>query len=372
MNNWVQRYVLGAASMPALLFGLACESDVGGGDGEGGDANLPTGGSGGTSSGLSCNEPGALSLSGVWAADLNMGVDLESEGGIISLCPADQVGDSRMTLVLKVDHDPSDPARITNIESHVCMFTLPAVTAKVGECQEGDQNFVRTVLTVPNAFGSVMPKLDPASITASLGAAEIGSSIAFDKLTFLAGSSAEALPNWDLESDACFPPGMGSQQACETECVSDCELLVDEDSDGYPGVTLHVCGLTPEKEAQGVTCDAKDPYNTKAILDGRAYLSLRVDPELSGTVKSSCEITGSLESGVNYELVGANIALLGSPIGVKTSITSLPAFAVNPAKSAFQMVRVDGLYDAMDLGLDFADGSAACETLLRRRNEVFE
>jgi hypothetical protein len=77
-----------------------------------------------------------------------------------------------------------------------------------------------------------------------------------------------------------------------------------------------------------------------------------------------------VDTGVLYNLVGADIYLAGTPISVASAIKSLPMFQVDPAESRFRMVRIDGQYGAPDWGVNTADPAAACATILSRMNEL--
>src|SRR5262249_39158679 len=183
--------------------------------------------------------------------------------------------------------------------------------------------------------------------TGSLAGNKPGSMFTVNTLDVVLGSTkmGSALPTWNTMSSACNMTGVGSSKTCDMSCVSDCASLRDDDMDGYPGVTAQVCGETAADMKQGVKCNASNPSMAGAPIQGEAFLDIEVSPTFAGAVTSSCEITGTLGTAVNkvdYHVVGANVYLGGSPLGVNDAIASLPIFTVDPALSKFHMVRIDG------------------------------
>ena len=119
----------------------------------------------------------------------------------------------------------------------------------------------------------------------------------------------------------------------------------------------------------GVPCNAETPNEPGASLQGRAFLAMQVDPKFSGTAKSSCELAGTVDSQVLYDVVGADLWLAGAKIGVTSAIESLPSFEVDAEESKFRMIRVDGKYGAPDWKLS-SDAGLACQTILAHVNEL--
>jgi hypothetical protein len=144
----------------------------------------------------------------------------------------------------------------------------------------------------------------------------------------------------------------------------------DDDHDGYPGVTLEVCGYTSSDTQMNVPCNAETPSNPGATIQGKAFLDIQVDPQFSGTAVSSCEITGKVDTSVLYDLVGADVYLAGSPISVSSAIKSLPDFNVEVDQSKFRMIRVDGKYASEDWKLDPSNPEAACKTVIMYQNKI--
>ena len=120
----------------------------------------------------------------------------------------------------------------------------------------------------------------------------------------------------------------------------------------------------------GVACNAESPNVPGTTLQGRGFIDMEVDPLFTGQAKTSCELEGTVDSEVLYNLVGADIYLAGAQIGVTSAIKSLPSFEVDPAASRFRMVRIDGKFGAPDWMVDPAMAKAACATLLARQNEL--
>lgn len=357
-----------------VMFSLpnaGCSDGNGGSGGSGASGgNGGSGGSGGGSAAIVCEgAPAEGDLEGTWAAYGRLAVTLQGQpGGAITICPADQVGESTMLLLVSVHRDAADPTKLVDVGAVLCEIELPVVTALVGTCDPNSQSLVSTQIIAPQTLIDALPtiKTAPVSGTATSG------NFALDRFVLTVGSSkgGAMLPAWDDASPACTATNLGRTNQCETMCVADCASVRDDDADTYPGVTMNVCGTTPDDVKTGVPCNAENPNDPGATLQGRAFIDMEVNPLLTGTAKSSCEIEGTVDSEVNYRLTGADIYLAGAQIGVTSAIKSLPGFQVDPMQSRFRMVRVDGKYGAPDWKLDASNASASCMTILARKNEL--
>src|SRR6185503_14294480 len=107
-----------------------------------------------------------------------------------------------------------------------------------------------------------------------------------------------------------------------------------------------VCGRSAADDEQGIACNTDDPTQAGVTVQGRAWLDLQIDPLMSGKATSSCEIEGTVDAAINYNLVGSDVYLVNAQIGVSTAITTLPKFTVVTADSPYRMLRVDGQHGA--------------------------
>jgi hypothetical protein len=373
------RAVLAAALFSAL--GAAACGGGGGNTGGGGSGTTSSTTSGDTTSSTSTGsnqidctgQPADLSLTGTWAAHGQLSVKLQGvPGGAIQICPADQVGAAEMILLLTVKQNATDATKLDEVKATLCSISLPTVTALVGTCDPNSPALVSTQIIAPQAFIDALPKVAAAVVSGTLSGAAPGASLTFDELDVTVGSTASgtALPKWDTSSNPCAAAGIGNKTTCETTCVSDCASLADQDGDGYPAVTAQVCGFTPDDTKQGVKCNADSPSTPGSTLQGKAFLDIEVTPTFTGTAKSSCEVTGTVDSKIDYNVVGADVYLAGAPIPVTSAIKSLPIFQIDPQASKFRMVRIDGQYGAPDWKVDPTTASAACATLNMRVNEL--
>jgi hypothetical protein len=331
------------------------------------------GGTGGGANAIACEDaPADLALGGTWAAYGRLAVSLKGvPGGAITICPTDQIGESTMLLLVKMDADAADPKKLTNVTATLCSIELPTVTALVGDCNANADNLVSTQIIVPPPLLAALPTIHTAPVGGTLSGTAPGSSVDFDRVTVTVGSTKAApdLPRWNTSDDACEGVDLGRTAECEAACVSDCGALHDDDLDALPGVTAEVCGRTPDDAKNGVPCNAETPNEPGASLQGRAFLAMQVDPKFSGTAKSSCELAGTVDSQVLYDVVGADLWLAGAKIGVTSAIESLPSFEVDAEESKFRMIRVDGKYGAPDWKLS-SDAGLACQTILAHVNEL--
>jgi hypothetical protein len=366
-----------AALWGALI--AATTAGCGGGTGEG------TGGAGTTSTGTSTGTGGAVgiackdeptdhvALSGTWAAYGELAVTLEgAPGGAITICPTDQIGAASLLVMLTVEQNAADPTKLDKVQATLCSIELPTVTALVGACDPSSEALVSTQIIAPKTFIDALPKVATTPATGSLSGPMAGSTIHGGPLVVTVGSNkgGASMPRWDTASNPCNAASIGNTTVCEASCVDDCAALRDDDGDGFPGVTVNVCGLTPDDAKLHVPCNAASPNTPGTTLQGRAFIDIEVDPTLDGVVKNSCEVTGTIGTSVRYNVVGSDVWLAGAPITVSQAIKSLPAFQVDANASKFRMVRVDGQYGAPDFQIDPSNPSAACATLNMRVNEL--
>ncbi len=333
-----------------------------------------TGGTGGGTTAITCTgQPASLALTGTWAAYGQLSVSLAGvPGGAITICPADQVGAATLLLLITIQQDATDATKLDQIQATLCSVAFPTVTALVGTCDPTSQALVSTQLVAPQALIDALPKVAAAMATGTLTGTAPGAMMAIQPLDVVVGSTkgGTGLPSWNTTSTSCETGTVGMTKTCETTCVSDCASMRDDDVDGYPGVTIQVCGDTPSDTKSGVKCNAATPNTPGATLQGQAFIDLEVNPTFSGAVQSSCEIAGTVDSQVVYNVVGADVYLAGAPISVSSAIESLPTFQVDPTASKFRMVRIDGKYGAPDWMVDPTQASAACATLNMRVNEL--
>jgi hypothetical protein len=330
-------------------------------------------GSGGGPIQITCDgAPADLTLDGTWAAYGKLAISFQgAPGGAITICPTNQIGESTLLLLMTVQTDAADKTKLTSVTATLCSLSLPVVKALVGDCDPSSQGQISTEILVPKAFLDALPSIATAPSTGTLAGLATGSGVMLDRFTVTAGTSKTdgVLPSWDAASPSCTAADIGRTNVCDTSCVAECAALRDDDADGYPGMTAEVCGKTQSDAQNGVPCNTETPNEPGASLQGRAFLSIEVDPQFQGTAESSCEIKGTVDAGVNYAIAGADIYLAGAPIGVTSAIKSLPAFQVDPAESRFRAIRIDGQFGAPDWGVDPSQPLAACAELVTRINE---
>ena len=372
---------LALAALGAALLG--CGSGSGGettsgtstGTGSGGAGGGGTGAGGGSSAVKCDSAPATLSLEGTWALKGRLAVKLKgAPGGAITICPADQPGEASILMMVTIKQDLADATKLTAVTATLCSIDLPTVSALVGICDPSSMSLVYATLSAPQKLIDALPKVVTTAVGGKLDSAMSGSAIALERFTVTVGSSkgGDLLPKWDTKGAACTKTTLGHTNACEATCVDDCGSLRDDDGDTFPGVTLDVCGLTASDQKNGVPCHVDHPDDPGATLQGKAFLDIQVDPQLSGTAKSSCELVGSVDAAteIRYQIVGADIWLAGSALGVDQTIGSLPSFQVDSSASKFRMIRVDGKYGAPDWKIDPSQPGAACAAIDQRVNEL--
>lgn len=293
-------------------------------------------------------------------------------GGAITLCPEGQIGESNLLLVVTLEQP--GPAELAGVKGTLCAFDLPALTALVGACDPASEALVTAQISPTAQLLAALPGVTHAPVAGAVDGTQPGAAVGLERITVTVGASVAsggaALPAWDTAASGCSDPDLGRTPQCEAACVSDCAPLRDDDGDGYPGVSVDVCGTTQDDVQSGALCRPEAPNEPGSTLQGRAFIDLEVDPRLTGEARSSCEVVGAADSQVRYQLVGADLYLAGAPLAVSGVIKSLPSIQVDPAQSRFRMVRIDGQHGASDWGVDPADPAAACATVLARVNEL--
>lgn len=359
-----------------LAFGGGCSSNnhpsSGGTGGMAGTSGGSGAGAGGSGNQVApCNSSSTLDLSGAWAAKVEMTVKTQSQaGGEIQICPTPQTAQTTLYMLFNLEQDVANPKSLPTIQAHVCSVELPPVTAVAGTC-DGSSNPITAQLLIPPALQSALPNVQLNSGSATLDGTAPGAGITSSQVVFVAGAATQGaqLPKWDASSQACSGSGIGTSSQCDTTCVQSCSALRDDDHDSYPGITLGVCGKTQSDQQQNVPCNTTDPSQAGATLQGKAFLDLQINPTLTGTVQSSCEVTGNVNAALDYNVVGADVTLVGSsPLPVAQVVQALPTFNVDPSQSEFKLLRVDGKDGSVNWQLPSAT-SAACAVVLAHQND---
>lgn len=370
------------AASTLVLLAAACgggddsapASTPGGTAGSGGSGAAGSAGAAGSVSALTCKEEGDLDVGGTFAVKVRLEVTMKSDpNAVVSVCPADQKGAADLLAILKVSQSG---ATIDAVDTIVCDVTLPPVSAIAGACSAGQKGTVTAQVAVSKALAAQIPKVKPKTVKATLGGTAPGAAFEPERLTFILGSksaTADAMAKWKDASSTSpcnsLTKPLGTSMECETMCVSDCNDVVDADVDGYPGASFDVCGRGDEPP--GAMCNTEDPSEPGVTLQGKAFLDFVIDPKLSGTAKSSCEITGSADATIRYNVLGANVRLSGSVLPVGSVITAIPAFEVVKETSKYRAVRVDGKHAAPDWKVDFSSPDSACDAVRKNASSVF-
>lgn len=293
-------------------------------------------------------------------------------GGAVTVCPVDQTSDGTFLALAELRHTPGS-TKIDSVRMAVCSLTLPEISAGVGGC-DPDTNVVWAGLRFPQVLIDALPLTPTAEATGLLSKPQVGASVDLSRMTFLIGTreKGDAMPGWQSDVAGCgmndVAPGRGG--ACDETCVSGCGSLVDDDHDQWPGVTVHVCGVTEDDKKQNVPCNAENPSEPGVAIQGRSVLDLQVDPLFSPQVRSSCEMGGNLDTQIRYNVCGADLYLMNTPISVTSAIASLPIYKVNPQLSTFRAVRIDGRHGAPSWDPDFGKLLDTCRRVIERQNEI--
>jgi hypothetical protein len=339
-----------------------------GSPGAGGGSGASAGGSAGAGGAAACQEDGDLDLNGTWLMRVRLDVSMKSEAGaVVQVCPDNQKGPSDLLLIVKMGQSGLE---ISSIEATLCSFTLPEVTAFVGQCDPNGA-LVKARVEASKALLATLPGVKPLPIKGKLGGAAAGASFEPDRFVYTLGSrsTGEQMATWKgggTCDNSAAPLGTG--KSCEAMCVSSCDDVVDADGDMFPGISLTVCGFGAD-ESVGALCNTDDPSEPGVTLQGHAGINFQVDPQLTGTAESSCLIKGKVvDAKIVYNILGADVRLAGSPLTIASVIQAIPKFVVSAETSTFQAVRIDGKHGALDLKLAADNPQAACEAAINNKN----
>lgn len=349
------------------------EDDPGGAAGQAG-----SGGNAGSGGGavIACSDDADdVDLGGLYALSARLSFTFASQpGGAVTVCPTDQTSEGYFLSFVRVEHTPGQ-STVDGISAVVCTLELPVISAIVGECKPDAPNLVYAGLEFPQALLDSVPTASMGQTTATLTSTGPGGTLAAGPMNFSIGTdllTADA-PTWLTDEPGCGvnDNAPGRTSACEQSCVSDCEGLVDDDGDGWPGVTVHVCGYTEEDKQQSVPCNAEEPNIAGATIQGRAMMNLQVEPlTLTGEAISSCEVAGTLDAAIAYNVIGADLYLANTQISVTSAIKSLPQYTVNTDQSRFRLVRIDGKHGSPDWNADWGDPQTSCRTIITNQNDL--
>jgi hypothetical protein len=368
----IARILAPALTVNVLLSALACSSEDSDGGADGADAG--TGGSSGSS--VACDDDGVVDVSGRWAAIARYAVTLRiQQGGVVTTCPVGQAATTTLLLLLDVTPDPADPARLASVSAYPCLLELPTVTASVGDCDPNASNLLTVDIPIPHTFTSHIADIPPVNAGGAVGGPRGADAVTFDRLRFTWGTrdTGDTLPSWQAEKQECGASAtdLGRSGACEDTCVDACGGIEDDDADGYPGVTLHVCGTTQDDVSAQVRCNPETPTVPGATLQGRIAMVLRSEVSFAGHAKSSCELTGPFDSSTTYGVVGADVYLTNAKVGVASALKSLPIFDAHADESLLRAIRIDGRHGTEDWAVPLdEDPAAACAVLRARQNEL--
>lgn len=348
----------------------------------GSSADAPSSDPGGTTEGgieagavVPCKDDGqAIDLDGVFALSGKLSFAFTSEqGGAITVCPTDQTSEGTVLGLVQIQNakDSSTP----QLTVRVCSIELPVISAIVGACDPKAENLVYAGIEFPSPLLDAFATLSPGESQGSLSSTKQGANFSTGLLSFGVGTrrSYDQTPSWLSGNTGCggLDASKGRGQACEQQCVSSCADLADDDNDGWPGVTVNVCGYTREDKESNIACRADEPSTAGSTLQGRAAMTIHVsDLNASGTALSSCEASGGLDAAIHYQVVGADLYLANTPISVTSAIKSLPQYRVNQQSSRFRMVRIDGRFGAPNWSPNLKDPAAACHTIIAHQNDL--
>jgi len=359
-------------SLILLLTALACS------DATSDDASKPSSPPEADAAGVSlpCTDTAdPLDLDGLFALSARLNFSFASQpGGAVTVCPTDQTSDGHFLGFVRVQH-VAGQTEVPSVSAVICSIDLPVISAIVGECVPQASNVVYAGLEFPKPLIESLPVASSALTTAQLSSPNPGATLSAGSMNFSIGTNERiaSAPGWLMTHSGCGMNDVapGRSMECEQTCVTDCSKLVDDDHDGWPGVSVFVCGYTDDDKKRSVPCHAEEPNQAGATIQGRALMNLLVEPlTLKGSALSSCEVAGSLDAAVAYNVIGADLYLANTPISVTSAIKSLPQYSVNTPQSRFRLVRIDGKHGAWNWKPSWDDPVSSCRQIIANQNDL--
>jgi hypothetical protein len=317
---------------------------------------------------VSCDNSDTIDLEGQWALVAQFALQLRSQtGGMVTMCPVGQQGEAMMSFLVNITQDASAPNGLT-MQASACSLDLPTLSAMAGSCVPDSSAILAVQIPIPELLTSVLPNTVEAPVKAYHDGTSIMSGFRADRMTFTFGGRSDrpALPRWQIDRDNCGLSDfeLGHKKLCETACIDDCAAMYDDDNDGYPGVTVDVCGFTQDDLSSKVQCRFDFPNQAGSTLQGRMSMVFRAGLSLIGNARSSCELNGTFDSVTTYSVLGAEAYLTNTNIPVASVIKSLPLFDADPENSHFRMIRV------VDYKLNGQSPSQACTVIRSHKNDL--
>lgn len=291
--------------------------------------------------GVCADAPEAADLGGQFGLLASLDVSLTGRPtALVSLCPDPQTASAELLLRVSATQTAGSLA----MDISVCDITLPVVAGAAGEC--GAEN-LEIAITPGAELAARLPMIPVPTATSTFTTTTGGSPLRPGPFALVVGaalaSASDPLPTWDTTRAGCAPGVGGMTMAC----VTSAELLADDDMDGRPAVTVNAMADTP------------------GVLEGRAFVVIRVTPQLDGIIRNSNCVEGSVTTSLDLSIIGSDVLLSGTPLDTPTVIQNIPPFEILPT-SSFTMLRGDG---EGDLNFDDdGDGTMSCAELLRHRN----
>lgn len=292
--------------------------------------------------GICTPEDGPVTLTGQWAAQANLQVELTGlPRALVALCPDPQVRPSRLTMRAVVTEDVEGNAEVS---LEVCSLELPTINGSAFRCPEDPTATLDIAILTSDAFGALLPTLDVNFATGLPAATTGGTPFQPTPFTLTMGANltdTEPLPRWDLEREGCATAG-------STElCVDNYEALYDQDGDENLGVTL----LANSGEG--------------GLVQGEAYVAVRIAPSFDGQIQNNNCVDGTVALNLDFSIIDSDVRVVGLALATGAVTQNIPPLNFLPS-SSFKLLRAD------ESGLDFDDdddGTVTCAEILNNEGQ---
>ncbi|MFO0553071.1 MAG: hypothetical protein U0271_32085 [Polyangiaceae bacterium] len=339
--------------VPFILVAAACGDDTSltGGGNSGGTGPGPTTTTGAGGEAPSCDfDP--LNLDGIWAVKMTIPVTLQSTpGSVFETCPASQQGEATALFFMRITSlAPNHSARF-----RFCTIDFPNFTVSQGACDPQANDLLDSDFVMSRQEGAVFYETDP--LTIPLDKEERGANFTAPTIPFYWGSDVP-LASWDTGNAACDDPALGHGN-CEATCVN-CDT-VSYENDDFPGFSYSLCGALPAESIGDCNTDA--PEMAGIAMQGRVFTTFEINPTLSGTFDNSCSGTGSADLPFDLQIIGTNVYVNGTQVGVSELIGAMPNINLANTPTSVSLTRIDGKFGSLNYFEPGDDEGDACRAL---------
>lgn len=293
--------------------------------------------------GICADGEGSIDVRGQWAGIANLQVELVARSGaLVALCPNPQIQPAELVMLINLTEGEGGS---TNVELQLCDLELPTILAGVGSCPSDPSRILELAILPSDALAELLPTLRIEFDSGLPSTINAGDDFIPDSFVELLGveldDPRDPLPYWNESRTNCGLGGKGGP----ADCVEDYDRIQDSDGDGNLGVTLFA--------NSGVG----------GLVEGEAYTTIRLAPQLEGTIRNDICIDGTIALNLDFTIVDSIASVSGIVLSTPLLNANIPPLNFL-SDSRFKLLRADTTRVPFD---DDGDGIITCEEVRNNR-----